>query len=409
MKMLKFKDFVNELHSNLVSGTMSGSITNLDHRKYELKKEIKGAKIGSHTNVILPKGTVIYNLPGGVFANHEELQKKYCTGWRSERWDPQYGVMLTSLPGVLGDIEKNSKILESESFEGELYEGGNAVEDARPIKQSEIDKTYDFVIKKIYPILGLTTDFARPIGSFKKKGAEQTSGDIDIAVSAERVAGQNGLTLGEVLQFMDSALKGAGYSTAMNKGFQQVSVGVPIEGKSDSGIAQIDLMLTDNLDFSTFMYHSPDFTKAESKYKGLYRNILLMNIISNSKRETSKLTDKGEVEEYKSYVLRLNQGVVSVTKSFMGAKGLVKTAKLLGDQDKFITSTPEVIAELAFGPGIPPSEIMTFEDMWRHVIDPKFIHKDKLDSILNEFKTRILATKVPFPVECVEKYPNIFQ
>jgi hypothetical protein len=293
--------------------------------------------------------------------------------------------------------------------EERVFEGGNAIENARPIKQSEIDLTYDFVIKEVYPILGLSEDFARPIGSFKKKAPDQTSGDIDIAVLAERIAGQNGLAMDEVLTFIDSALRGAGYEPTSNKGLQQCSIGVPVEGKSNNGIAQIDLMLTDNLDFSTFMYHSPDFTKAESKYKGLYRNILLMMIISNSKRQTTKLTDKGEVQEYKAYVLRLNQGIVSVTKTFMGKKGnIVKQASLLHDQDKFITNTPEVIAELAFGPDIPVSELMTFEDMWRHTTDSSFLHKDKLDSILTDFRNRILATKVPFPSECVEQYPNIF-
>ena len=290
-----------------------------------------------------------------------------------------------------------------------LNEGGNAVEDARPITQAEIDGTYAYVVKTVYPLLGLSEDFARPIGSFKKKAPDQTSGDIDIAVLAERIAGQNGLALEDVIDFMDSTLKKAGFTPSSNKGLQQVSIGVPVEGKKGNGIAQIDLMLTDNLDFSTFMYHSPDFTKAESKYKGLYRNILLMNIISNAKRETTKLTDAGEVQDYKSYVLRLNQGVVSVAKTFMGKKGnLVKTATLLHDQDKFISNTPEVIAEIAFGPSVPVAEIMTFEDIWRHTTDPKFIHKDKLNAILNDFKVRILATKVPFPTECVEQFPNIF-
>jgi hypothetical protein len=51
---------------------------------------------------------------------------------------------------------------------------------------------------------------------------------------------------------------------------------------------------------------------------------------------------------------------------------------------------------------------MTFADIWRHTTDPKFIHKDKLDSILMDFKNRIVSTKVPFPQECVEQYPNIF-
>ena len=119
-----------------------------------------------------------------------------------------------------------------------LNEGGNAVEDARPISQSEIDATYSYVIKNVYPIVGLTEDYARPIGSFKKKSPDQTSGDIDIAVLADRIAGENGIDLSQVLEFMDSKLKAAGYSTALSKGFQQVSIGVPIEGDKKKGIAQ---------------------------------------------------------------------------------------------------------------------------------------------------------------------------
>jgi hypothetical protein len=403
--MLKFKDFVNELNRSLVSGTKAGWNTSLDHKKYELKKDVKGARIGDYHNVVLPKGTVIWNLPGGIFANHEELKKKYCTGYADQRWNDQFGVMLREIPEVLAEIEKSSKILESEEF---VNEGGNAVEESRPLTQAEIDKTYAYVIKNVYPIIGLTESTAKPIGSFKKKAADQTSGDIDIAVLADQIASTHGITLDQVLDFMEAALSGAGYHSVKSKGFQQVSIGVPIEGDKKKGIAQIDLMVTDNLDFSTFMYHSPDFTQSESKYKGLYRNILLMNIISNSKRETTKLTDKGEIEEYKSYVLRLNQGVVAVAKSFMGKKGLVKNPTLLKDQDKFITNTPEVITELAFGPDVPPSEIMTFENIWRRTTDPNFIHKDKLEDILKEFNVRILQTKVPIPTECVEKYPNIF-
>jgi len=302
------------------------------------------------------------------------------------------------------------KLLKFNEFVNEhlLNEGGNAVSEARPITQAEVDGTYDYVIKKILPLLGIEEEAIRPIGSFKKKAPDQTSGDIDIAVSIDRVAGVNGIALGEVLDFIDDKMKKSGYPPSTNRGLGQVSIGVPVEGDPKKGFAQIDLMLTDNLDFSTFMYFSPDFTKAESKYKGLYRNILLMMVIGNSKRESTKLTDKGEIEEYQSYVLRLNQGVVQVAKSFMGAKGLVKTPKLLKDQDRFITNTPEVITELAFGPDVSPSDIMTFENIWKRVTDKKFIHRDKLDSILNDFKNRILQTKVPFPTECVEQYPNIF-
>lgn len=294
--------------------------------------------------------------------------------------------------------------------ESRLIEGGNAVTMARPINQIEVVETYEYVVKTIFPLLGLTEEFAKPIGSFKKKTAEQTSGDIDIAVSIDRIAGVNGLALPDVLDFIETKLKSAGYMPSTSKGFQQTSIGVPVSGKQNNGVAQVDLMLTDNLEFSAFMYYSPDFTKAESKYKGLYRNILLMSVIGSVNKQITKQSSAGEVEEYKSYVLRLNQGIVSVTKSFVGKKGnLTKIAQLLKDQDKFVTNTPKVIAEIGFGPDVAVQDIMTFESIWNIITSSKYIHKDKLDDILKDFKIKITSNNVPFPTECVEEYPQIFK
>lgn len=111
------KESVHELRRDLVSGTMAGSIESLEDRKYELKKDVKDARIGNFTNVTLPKGTIIYNLPGGVFADHIALKQRYTS--RSSQ-GPQYfdkptfkGVMITSMPDTLAAIEKNSKVLES--------------------------------------------------------------------------------------------------------------------------------------------------------------------------------------------------------------------------------------------------------------------------------------------------------
>ena len=132
-----------------------------------------------------------------------------------------------------------------------------------------------------------------------------------------------------------------------------------------------------------------------------------MKIVGNSKREDVKLTDQGEVEEYESYVLRLNQGIVKVRKTFMGKKGLRKNPELLKQFDKFITNTPEAVTEVAFGPNVKPSDIMTFENIWRQFTDSKFIHKDKFDSILKDFADAIKQNKVPLPNEVVEAYPNL--
>jgi hypothetical protein len=108
---------LTELRSDMISGTSGRWIDSLENRKYELKKDVKGAQIGNFTNVLLPKGTIIYNLPGGVFADHFSLKNKYAS--RSSQ-GPQYfdkptfkGIMIKQTPDILAAIEKNSKVLES--------------------------------------------------------------------------------------------------------------------------------------------------------------------------------------------------------------------------------------------------------------------------------------------------------
>jgi hypothetical protein len=123
MKKVKlFEEFISEVSKQMISGTSGRTITTLDNRKYELKKDIKDAKIGDYINVVLPKGTIIHNLPGGVMANHKDLKDKYCTGYKSERWDDKFGVMVRSMPDTLEAIEDNSKVLESISLEETLNE-----------------------------------------------------------------------------------------------------------------------------------------------------------------------------------------------------------------------------------------------------------------------------------------------
>jgi len=117
-------DKVNEINTSMISGTSGRTIDSLENRKYELKKDVKGARIGDFVNVTLPKGTIIYNLPGGLFADHFSLKSRYTTPygngpkWLSQSWGQ--GVSIRQMPETLADIEKNSKVLESEVNEAEF-------------------------------------------------------------------------------------------------------------------------------------------------------------------------------------------------------------------------------------------------------------------------------------------------
>jgi len=109
----KMDEDLNEATFRPNSGTMSGGTYGLDKRKYELKRDVKGVKIGDYTNVTLPKGTIIYNLPGGVFAHHRSL-KSYEAGMNKYFNKPTFrGISIRREKNVILSIEKNSKILES--------------------------------------------------------------------------------------------------------------------------------------------------------------------------------------------------------------------------------------------------------------------------------------------------------
>ena len=122
------KESFNELRSTPLSGTMAGSTQSLEDRKYKLKKDVKGARIGDFVNVTLPKGTIIYNLPGGLFADHFSLKSKYTTSygngpkWLSQSWGQ--GVSIRQMPDILDAIEKNSKVLESAITENRMLRKG---------------------------------------------------------------------------------------------------------------------------------------------------------------------------------------------------------------------------------------------------------------------------------------------
>lgn len=284
-------------------------------------------------------------------------------------------------------------------FEQFIFESGNSIENAVPFKQDQVESTVDWIVKNVFPEIGLSgiDDDAAIIGSAGKKLPDATSGDIDIAVSADKIAGHLGTSLQNALFALDKKLKELGYSTKLAPGFNQVSIGAPVGGDTKNGVGQVDFMLTNDLDWSRFIYHSPDFRTAESQYKGAYRNLLLMSAIGKSFFEITKQTDKGETAEYQAYVVRLNQGIIQVRKSFEGKRGLLKTAALLREYDMEITKAPQETVNLLFNGGHKPSDIDTYEKLKGLLDSNEFKFPDKLADIMMEFKKKLEDAGLPLP------------
>ena len=284
-------------------------------------------------------------------------------------------------------------------FEQFINESGNSIEDAVAINQVDVMPTAKWVEANVFPKIGLVglDDDAAIIGSAGKKLPEQTSGDVDIAVSADKIAAFLGTSLQNVLFELNTKLKSLGYQTRMAPGFNQVSIGAPIAGDPKKGTAQIDLMLSTDLDWSRFIYHSPDFRIAESRYKGAYRNLLVMAAIGQSFRKITAETEAGETKEFEAYVVRLNQGIVQVRKSFEGKKGLLKNAALLRDFDKFITNTPSDVVALLFNGKHVPNDINTYEKLKALLDSTDFKYGEVKNAIFKDFEQKLIDAKLPLP------------
>ena len=198
-----------------------------------------------------------------------------------------------------------------------------------------------------------------------------------------------------------------GFETTLLKGFDQVSVKVPICGDESKGYAQVDLMPSPDLKWAKFMYHSPNLAEGESKYKGAARNALLMAIVSESTKEVTKLFE-GKAEEYTSLAIRFPTGVWNIKRSFMGKKGnLVQKGTVLGSE--FITNDPQDVIDIALGEGYKPASANSFETLWEIIHRKDFIHKARLNEIMTKFQVNLKSMQQDLPLEVAEKYPFLVE
>lgn len=272
--------------------------------------------------------------------------------------------------------------------------------DAVGIKQSEIPATVskiETVVLKKLGLVGLGTD-CFILGSAGKKPEEQLSGDLDIGVSIDQLASANSLKLSNVLDWLINKLTEMGYEAKPLRGFSQVSIPFPIEGRVTDEPVQVDFMLSNNLNWTRFIYNSPDYSKGESKYKGAYRNFLLSAVISGYEYEVLKKSEKGVPIEVRKYSLRHDKGVYQLTKSFAGKEGgIIKAGKTVSGTEKFLTQTPEEVVDFFLGKEYTPDDISSFEKLYDIVFNKPSKVSGAKDLIRKLFIDSITKAKLPIP------------
>lgn len=279
------------------------------------------------------------------------------------------------------------------SFKQFLLEGGNAVKGVTRIKKECVKPTVDFIYNQFLSKLGISKkDFAL-LGSAGKK---ETSGDLDIAIFYPPIVSKHKLEhLSDVYQFLLDKAKKIFPEVKFMKGIGLISVKCPIQCKEqENEFVQVDFMLTDDLNFTTWMYFGPAPT--ESKYKGLYRNILLFAIAKEVSYKIKKEKDNIPIE-YERWILSLDKGLKKTTYSRQGRTKLLKTAKKISEE--IITKNPDEIVKLLLGDDFKATDIMTFESLWKAIHSSKFKYKDKLNSIIKTFKEFCISDGFTLPEE----------
>lgn len=205
-------------------------------------------------------------------------------------------------------------------------------------------------------IYGFEVQDYRFIGSIGKK---ELSNDVDIAVDGD---------INEVVEI----LKMNEYDYVVRKGLNQVSVGWPFKNQ----IVQVDLMFGSNLDWLEYIYYSPNLLKHESKYKGVYRNLLLSALIIT---ESRKVIDEFNLEQN---ILRLDSGLFWVHKRFNNKK---TKSEII--EEKFITNEPLRMLEILRLNGL----CLTFEQLHCQIKE-----RCLYDEIIAKFQMYCQQSKLEF-------------
>ncbi|MBT7558876.1 hypothetical protein HN615_18410 [Candidatus Woesearchaeota archaeon] len=279
-------------------------------------------------------------------------------------------------------------------FKRLLLEGGNVFSDVNSVVPSE---HLDATIKKSLVDAGLKKLKYTIIGNYKKPFL----GDIDIAIDVSVMAKIMKFN-GEATEFWGELDKFLGRTKIkdhkINKGLKQAHFITPLVDKSgtqlnavdkdgndlgDPGYVQIDVMIGD-LEFMKKALSASDY---RSKYKAVYRNLLIADIFSQTILKTK------DPDVKRKFQMNWKNGVelVDFTTNEKGKRVKLKIRKVIGDMDK--------LAKFLFGSKRTFKDIDSFEKLYKLMKSKDFLFKKLNRKIFDAYKTTLTRYKFPIPKE----------
>lgn len=263
--------------------------------------------------------------------------------------------------------------------------GGNAIKNSVPVQARNARKIALNISESLQNYFNVPTAI---LGSVMKKTDDMYCGDIDIAIqlpwsdnNVEQVKqyGLEHLPVNEVV---------------VSQGLKLVSYGY-VDNNTNL-VHQVDIMFTENIKYSEFMYYSPDYTKNESRFKGLYRTNLLIICAGNIPLDTNQYPNTyytnenfdgkytGELKEFYKYTLTYDNGLELRKKSTLGKTRMCKKAYTISKEK--ITDDIMQILTMIFGDNIDYNMSTSYENIIKMLYSPDYKYGMEVrNNILKEF------------------------
>lgn len=340
----------------------------------------------------------------GISRDYKENKDQYITipkkGQDTEDSIELDTKMIKAMEDMLGEMSPeevvakyfNKEIVpESRQFNSSvlLSEGGGAFEEVNSVVPKELLQSN---IQHALNIHGLGDLKFELVGNVNKPFL----GDIDIAVDKNEIIEKYNLSEDNFWEDLEGLLKGPHKIIKGLKQFHLLSPLVDNNGKpvnaidkegnelEEPGQIQIDIFVGNLGWMRSIVSGAP----AESKYKAVYRNLLLAAAFANI-----KWPSKADSSVFNKLTMDPREGFKIVQKQ-LGSKG---KAKKVGERN--FSVDPDVVGQVLFDKSVKWRDIESFEKLWSLFISDKFRFKSQRDEIVEEYKKTLLRNKKDIPSE----------
>ena len=260
--------------------------------------------------------------------------------------------------------------------------GGNAIKNSTSIKGNLAGEYGNNIVDLITKSLNIK---ACTLGSTGKKPETSESNDIDIAIELDFTENN----INNVKSFLSSNFNSP--EIVLIKGLKIMSWGLNYVDQDVPKIVQVDLMFCNNVEYASFMYHSPNFINNESNFKGLFRTNLMVicasNIPVDQNTYATEYFDNGEIKSFWKYSLTYSNGLRLTHKTYQGKKKVLKNPIKIEEDTIKISDNIDNILSIIFGNEVTKDDVNSFESIVKYLYSNKYVYKSKeqLQKIFEDF------------------------